>query len=420
MNKHWEKSPLYIKRDSQNVYKNLLSTEMFDEMLRRKLVEFTKNLDVTSYKNGVRETHNSEGRALPSSVWQFYNEGCSIRMLNPQTFLPTIHELNATLQEYFHCMTGANIYLTPPNSQGFAPHYDDIEAFVLQIEGKKKWKLYKPRSDEEYLARDSSANLNASEIGQPVLEKTLEAGDLLYFPRGTIHQAQTIPGCHSLHITLSFYQKTSYGDLLELLLPQALQTALSADVEFRRGLPLNIWHNMGLVHEDSKSTQRHHIKTALKKLFTKLVDYADMDGSVDQMALKYQHDALPPFLSGHEKVRTIFGTKSIIAPNGKIREKMINLDTRIRLLRANIVRLVPSEDTYRLYYYVENSKEYHEYDLNYMELDEEAAPTIECFIKAYPQYVKPSELEGTSPARNLEIAQLLWGRGLLMTANPID
>lgn len=36
-------------------------------------------------------------------------------------------------------------YLTPPGTQGFAPHYDDIEAFILQLEGKKYWRLYNPR-----------------------------------------------------------------------------------------------------------------------------------------------------------------------------------------------------------------------------------------------------------------------------------
>ena len=36
-------------------------------------------------------------------------------------------------------------YLTPAGSQGFAPHYDDIEAFVVQLEGKKHWRLYNPR-----------------------------------------------------------------------------------------------------------------------------------------------------------------------------------------------------------------------------------------------------------------------------------
>lgn len=47
-------------------------------------------------------------------------------------------------------------YLTPPDSQGFAPHYDDIEAFVLQLEGKKHWRLYNPLSDREILPQFSS------------------------------------------------------------------------------------------------------------------------------------------------------------------------------------------------------------------------------------------------------------------------
>lgn len=105
-------------------------------------------------------------------------------------------------------MVGANVYLTPPNSQGFALHYDDIEAFVLQIEGQEEWLLYPPRSDGEVLPRELSANLQENEIGAPRLQCTLKPGDMLYFPRGWIHQARTVDGQHSLHITL--VSKTKY------------------------------------------------------------------------------------------------------------------------------------------------------------------------------------------------------------------
>lgn len=131
----WEKTPLLVARNCPTYYQGLLSTASFDRMLREHRVEFTKNIDITSYVDGVRTTHNPEGRAMPPTVWDFYASGCSIRLLNPQTFIPAIHSMNATLQEYFQCMTGTNVYLTPANSQGFAPHYDDIEAFVLQLEG---------------------------------------------------------------------------------------------------------------------------------------------------------------------------------------------------------------------------------------------------------------------------------------------
>lgn len=69
------------------------------------------------------------------------------------------------------------------------------------------------------MPRESSRNFQQNEIGSPILEVTLKAGDILYFPRGTIHQARAINDMHSLHITLSVYQKNSWADLLELVKP---------------------------------------------------------------------------------------------------------------------------------------------------------------------------------------------------------
>lgn len=419
MSTYWERCPLFINRNARDYYQHIVSTTAIDEMLRNNMVEYTKNIDITSYVDGVRQTFNPEGRALSAAVWDFYRTGCSIRLLNPQTFIPNIHKLNATLQEYFHCMTGANIYLTPPNSQGFAPHYDDIEAFVLQIEGKKKWRLYAPRNENEVLARVSSGNFTQQDIGEPVLEKTLEAGDLLYFPRGMIHQAETVPDCHSLHITLSLYQKTSFGDLLEILLPDALKKAIDSNVAFRRGLPLNIWNNLGIINSDTQGEPRNQIIGQIKQLFSKIIEYADFDDAVDQMAINYQHDALPPVLTAVEKCLTVFGTESNVNVNGTIDEIKITEDVKFRLLRANAVRLVAHEDAYRLYFHVDNSKEYHEFDLNFIELDGDAAPAIEYLIKAYPEYSSINEMP-LEMEDSLAIAKELWSRGLLMTQSPLN
>ena len=75
-------------------------------------------------------------------------------------------------------MVGANVYLTPPGTQGFAPHFDDVDVFLLQLEGKKHWRLYKPK-EKDKLARFSSGNFKQEEIGQPCLETMLKAGDML-------------------------------------------------------------------------------------------------------------------------------------------------------------------------------------------------------------------------------------------------
>lgn len=219
-----------------------------------------------------------------------------IGLLNPQTFITPLQKFNEMLQEYFHCLVGANVYLTPQNSQGFAPHYDDIEAFVLQIEGKKEWTLYHPRNENEKLPRESSGNFQQDEIGEPHFTQILEPGDMLYFPRGWIHQAKTVPNCHSMHITLSVYQKMSYADLFEELTKDALNKAIQTNVDLRRGLPLDIWNQFGesYVEYDQISSRRKDMKQLLFKMFNALQNYIDIDGAVDKMAIKYQHDALPP------------------------------------------------------------------------------------------------------------------------------
>ena len=62
-------------------------------------------------------------------------------MLKTKSFLKNTSAKTLYLTDCTHNCS----YLTPPGSQGFAPHYDDIEAFVVQLEGRKHWRLYNPR-----------------------------------------------------------------------------------------------------------------------------------------------------------------------------------------------------------------------------------------------------------------------------------
>ncbi|XP_032516414.2 bifunctional lysine-specific demethylase and histidyl-hydroxylase NO66 [Danaus plexippus] len=416
----WEKKPLHIARKKPDYYKDVISTPVIDNMLRTENIQFTKNIDITSYVDGKRETHNPEGRANPHLVWDFYLNGCSIRLLNPQTYVPQLHLLNATLQEFFNSFVGANAYLTPPDSQGFAPHYDDIEAFILQTEGKKHWRIYKPRDESEILPRVPSKNFDESEIGEPVLEVVLEAGDMLYFPRGYIHQGVTIDGEHSLHVTISMYQKHAWADLLEKMIPAALQIAINENIEFREGLPLDIYDHFGLVHSDTNTPRKAEMEEIVKRLFNKIKDYLPIDEAVDQMNKKFQQDALPPVLSDFEKAVTVFGDSDVMIENGKVTNRVeIGLDTRIRLLRKNILRIV-SEERIKLYYYAENALEYHGAELPFLEIEEDLAPAIETLITTYPEYVSVENLDIPSDSDKIQISDALWSRGLIMTEYPLE
>lgn len=318
-------------------------------------------------------------------------------------------------------MVGTNVYLTPPNSQGFAPHYDDIEAFVLQLEGAKHWKVYAPSTPQEHLPRFSSGNLSQDEIGEPILDVKLEPGDMLYFPRGFIHQAETVEGKHSLHLTVSMYQKTSYADLLEALVPVALQRAINSDIRFREGLPLNIHQVMGCAFSENDSPERTEIREKVKSLFGKIFDHASVDDAVDQsVGKKYQVDALPPYISKDEKQRTVYGEKVIIE-DGEIRCPFeLTLGTNVKLLKANILRLVNEDDSLRVYFHTDNSKEYHEYEPTFMEIEEDDTPVISCLVNEYPKFLSVRDLPIEDDERKLAIATDLWEKGLLITDKNVE
>jgi hypothetical protein len=102
-------------------------------------------------------------------------------------------------------------YLTPAGSQGLAPHHDDVELWVVQTSGKKRWRLYEPLNGFQ-LPNAGSGDLEQSALGPPVMEVELNVGDCLYMPRGTVHQAEAVE-VDSSHLTISTYQRCSYGDL---------------------------------------------------------------------------------------------------------------------------------------------------------------------------------------------------------------
>ncbi|XP_054055601.1 LOW QUALITY PROTEIN: ribosomal oxygenase 1 [Rissa tridactyla] len=420
LGRHWERAPLLVRRGDPGYYAGLFSTADFDAVLRGGQVDFGTHLDVTSYAEGVRETHNPSGRALPAVVWDFYQNGCSLRLLSPQTFSPTVWHFLSILQEHFGSMAGANTYLTPPGTQGFAPHYDDIEAFVLQLEGKKHWRVYSPRTGAEVLPQFSSANLTQAELGEPMLETVLEAGDLLYFPRGFIHQGDCLPDAHSLHITVSSYQRNSWGDLLEKLLPAALQMALEEDVEYRQGLPMDYLGYMGVANSDTADARRTAFMEKVQSLIKKLIRYAPIDAAVDQRAKSFLHDCLPPVLTQSEKAQSVYGFPARWQDGGpRDVDILITKDTEVRLLRHGIVRLCNEEAGVMLYYTTENSRVYHKEEPKFLEIDPEYTDSIEFLLSSYPNHVSVDSLPCETLEDKISLATLLFEKGILTTKKPL-
>lgn len=416
----WEREAVLVRRQDHAYYQGLFSTADLDSILRNEEVQFGQHLDAARYINGRRETLNPPGRALPAAAWSLYQAGCSLRLLCPQAFSITVWQFLAVLQEQFGSMAGSNVYLTPPNSQGFAPHYDDIEAFVLQLEGRKLWRVYRPRVPGEELALTSSPNFSQEDLGEPVLQTVLEPGDLLYFPRGFIHQAECQDGVHSLHLTLSTYQRNTWGDFLEAILPLAVQAAMEENVEFRRGLPRDFMDYMGAQHSDSKDPRRTAFMEKVRVLVARLGHFAPVDAVADQRAKDFIHDSLPPVLTDRERALSVYGLPIRWEAGEPVNVgAQLTTETEVHMLQDGIARLVGEGGQLFLYHTVENSRVYHLEEPKCLEIYPQQADAMEFLLRSYPEFVRVGDLPCDSVEDQLSLATMLYDKGLLLTKVPL-
>jgi ribosomal protein L16 Arg81 hydroxylase len=144
-----------------------------------------------------------------SSAYEAYSEGDSILLTKLerrweavaktcQLVATELKDLNIQLERN----VGANLYLTPPCSQAFPPHFDDHEVVILQLEGSKRWKIFEHSA--HFPPTRQTERIPSSALPKVISEINLTAGQAMYIPMGAIHEAKT-SGEYSLHLTLSLF-----------------------------------------------------------------------------------------------------------------------------------------------------------------------------------------------------------------------
>lgn len=119
-----------------------------------------------------------------------------------------------------------NMYAGWREQQGFHRHCDTHDVIVLQVYGKKYWRVYEGGRVHP-LKDDIATNTDAPE--KVAWEGTLEDGDVLYIPRGWWHEASGV-GEVTLHLTFGIHQRTGVN-LMHWIADQ-----LRASTEFRAPL----------------------------------------------------------------------------------------------------------------------------------------------------------------------------------------
>ncbi len=102
-----------------------------------------------------------------------------------------LRQLCAEIAWYTNSETLANGYVTFAKEGGFGLHWDTHDVMAVQLIGSKRWQVFAP-TFKDPLQEHRSIDHRTECSGEPILDTVLEAGDVLYVPRGWWHIATPI------------------------------------------------------------------------------------------------------------------------------------------------------------------------------------------------------------------------------------
>ena len=233
---YWEQRPLVIPRGERERFTPLLEVTEIERLVCEagmrmpafRLVRDGSPLPPSDYTDDIPWRPGSFSQiASVERLAAEFAAGATLVLQALHLWRPAVAVYCRGLEMRLGFPVQANAYLTPTAAQGFAVHHDTHDVFVLQVAGRKRWRLFEPRL--ELPLKDQRWSADLGDVGTPIDEVTLEAGDTLYVPRGWPHEAETSSE-EALHLTIGLHPPTRMDAL------RAALASCADDVEFRRNL----------------------------------------------------------------------------------------------------------------------------------------------------------------------------------------
>ncbi len=298
----YEQRLLLIERAEPSKWAALLSLEAIDQFLSTTtprhpdvfLVDAARELSPDDYS--LPDTQPPGKIDLPRA-YELFATGATISLTQMHERMAPLADLCRAMEKTFSSHFQTNIYLSPPNAQGFKTHYDSHDVFVLQVAGSKHWTIYD--TAVELPLRGQAFDPDKDTAGPPTREITLNAGDLLYCPRGIYHSAHSTDET-SLHITLGQIAKTWADVILE-----AVSAACLATPALRANLPAG-FANPGYDPQEALA--------AFRAMFETVARETELAPILERMADDFVTSRRPDHSGGLHGSETKLSLASRIAP----------------------------------------------------------------------------------------------------------
>ena len=211
MQRHWQKQPLLVRAAFPGIQPLLSRAELF-ELATRDEVE--SRLVVRSGSSWKMRRGPLPRRALPPlsmANWTLLVQGVDLHDDSAHAFLSQFRfGPDARLDDLMVSWAS--------DGGGVGPHVDSYDVFLLQAQGRRRWRIGRQRD----LALQEGVPLKILANFQPQQDYLLEPGDMLYLPPGYAHDGVAEGECQTYSIG---FRAPARGELARELLQRMADAA---------------------------------------------------------------------------------------------------------------------------------------------------------------------------------------------------
>jgi len=218
----WQQRPFLCDKPLPNIYKSYIATDLKTDVDKDFIEAGRGTFEDGKTGWNMKAVSKPRGKSFDDAKLRFEDIEVALKeksgtvVINSAGgFIPRMASVCLDAMGAFQLPVALNMYVTSPGQRTSAPpHTDKQDVFVMQCQGKKRWRVFSPpptsrmpRADP--LARGKSSDiLTLFELEKPLIDDVLQPGQVLYVPAGFPHTTDTITEDAanaeepSLHLTL--------------------------------------------------------------------------------------------------------------------------------------------------------------------------------------------------------------------------
>jgi ribosomal protein L16 Arg81 hydroxylase len=131
-------------------------------------------------------------------------QGASVVLEGLDILEPRIHAVCAEIDSQLPCaLINCEAFFSQKNNEAYHGHRDSDDVLVMQLEGRKRWRIYHPQQ-RRYAG---NSPLTEAQMGPLLVGLTMNPGDILFVRAGVPHRCIT-EDAYSLHLSFDLCDRT--------------------------------------------------------------------------------------------------------------------------------------------------------------------------------------------------------------------